>query len=121
MRSEMVRLREVIHTCSNEKVAEAALISLGGAFAKTVAVTAAQRSVSHGCFVANLARDFERHAGTCIWAQAERAMRGADQPVLVGLFFILTQGLLLRAASASAASFRGLGADPVDPRRMAVA
>jgi hypothetical protein len=120
----MVRLREVIHTCSNEKVAEAALISLGGAFAKTAAVTAAQRSVSQGCFVANLARDFERHAGTCVWAQAEQAMRGADQPVLVGLFFVLAQGLLrenLRATSASAASFRGLGADPADPRRMAVA
>ncbi len=124
MRSRIVRLREVIYTCSNEKVAEAALISLGGAFAKTVAVAAAQRGVSQGCFVADLARDFERHAGTCVWAQAEQAMRGADQPVLVGLFLILAQGLLrenLRAASANAASFPRLVADPPEPRRRAVA
>jgi hypothetical protein len=120
----MVRLREVIHTCSNEKVAEAALVSLGGALEKTVSVAAARRGVSQGCFVADLARDFERHAGTCVWAQAEQAMRGADQPVLVGLFYILAQGLLrenLRAASASAGTFLRLGAGPAEPRRAAVA
>jgi len=100
-----VRLREVIHTCSNDKVAEAAVVSLGGAFAKIVAVAAARRCLPQGRFVAELVRDFERHAGTCVWAQAEQAMRGADQPVLVGLYVILAHGLLeenLRAASQSA-------------------
>jgi hypothetical protein len=100
-----VRLREVIHTCSNDKVAEAALLSLGGAFAKIVAVAAARRGLPQGRFVSELARDFERHAGTCVWAQAEQAMRGADQPVLVGLYVVLAHGLLeenLRAASQSA-------------------
>ena len=89
-----MRLQEVIHTCSNEKVAEAALTSLGGAFAKIVAVAAARRGVQLGRFVAELARDFERHVGTCVWARAEQAMRGADQPVLVGLYVILAHGLL---------------------------
>ena len=118
-----MRLREVVHTCSNEKVAEAALISLGSAFARTVAVAAARRSVSQGRFVADMARDFERHAGTCVWAQAEQAMRGADQPVLVGLYVILAQGLLrenLRAASESAPSFPDRGRDS-DEWRAAVA
>ncbi|HKN27795.1 MAG TPA: hypothetical protein VJY34_07875 [Roseiarcus sp.] len=97
-----MRLREVIHTCSNEKVAEAALISLGGAFAEIVVAAAARRGESRGRFVVDLARDFERHAGTCVWARAEQAMRGADQPILVGLYVILAHGLLeenLRAAS----------------------
>ncbi|HZZ59968.1 MAG TPA: hypothetical protein VFE63_02180 [Roseiarcus sp.] len=101
-----MRLQEVIHTCSNEYVAEAALISLGGAVAKTVAVAAARRGLPMGRFVAELARDFERHAGTCVWARAEQAMRGADQPVLVGLYVVLAQGLLrenLRAASENGA------------------
>ena len=100
-----MRLREVIHACSNDKVAEAALVSLGGAFAKIVAVAAARRCLQQGRFVAELVRDFERHAGTCVWAQAEQAMRGADQPVLVGLYVILAHGLLednLRAASEDA-------------------
>lgn len=98
-----MRLREVLHTCANEKVAEAALLSLGGPFARTVADTAAKRGVPLGLFVAALARHFENQAGTCVWTQAEQAMRGADQPVLVGLYVILAQGLLrdtLQAASA---------------------
>ena len=82
------------NTCSNDKVAEAALVSLGGAFAKIVAVAAARRGLPQGRFVAELVRDFERHAGTCLWAQAEQAMRGADQPVLVGLYVVLAHGLL---------------------------
>ena len=118
-----MRLREVIHTCSNEKVAEAALISLGNACATIVAVAAARRGVSQGRFVADVARDFERHTGTCVWAQAEQAMRGADQPVLVGLYVILAQGLLrenLRAASEGAASGAERGRD-LGERRAAAA
>jgi hypothetical protein len=100
-----VRLREVIHTCSNDKVAEAALMSLGEPLGKIVALAAARRGVPRGRFVAELAHDFERHARTCVWAQAEQTMRGADQPVLVGLYVILAHGLLednLRAASEGA-------------------
>ncbi len=119
-----MRLREVIHTCSNEYVAEAALISLGGALAKTVAVAAARRGLPQGRFVAELARDFERHAGTCIWARAEQAMRGADQPVLVGLYVVLAQGLLrenLRAASEGGERVCEARGDTSEPQRMAVA
>jgi hypothetical protein len=124
VRSEFVRLREVIHTCSNEYVAEAALISLGGPVAKIVAVAAARRGLSLGRFVAELACDFERHTGTCIWARAEQAMRGADQPVLVGLYVILAQGLLrenLRAASEDGASAGEAHGDASEPPRIAAA
>ncbi len=119
-----MRLREVIHTCSNEYVAEAALISLGGPVAKTVAVAAARRGLPVGPFVAELARDFERHAGTCIWARTEQAMRGADQPILVGLYVILAHGLLrenLRAASEDGARAREARGDAPELPRIAAA
>jgi hypothetical protein len=101
-----LRWQEVIHTCSNEKVAEAALISLGGAFAKIVDVAAARRGVQLGRFVAELARDFERYMGTCVWARAEQSMRGADQPVLVGLYIVLAHGLLEASLRASVGAQR---------------
>jgi hypothetical protein len=119
-----VRLREVIHTCSNEYVAEAALISLGGAVAKTVAVAAARRGLPLGRFVAELARDFKRHAGTCVWARAEQAMRGADQPVLVGLYVVLAEGLLrenLRAASGGGVRAGEASGESSELQRIAVA
>jgi hypothetical protein len=105
-------------------VAEAALMSLGEPFAKIVAVAAARRGVPRGRFVAELARDFERHAGTCIWAQAEQAMRGADQPVLVGLYVILAQGLLrenLRSASSNAERVPEAPRSPAAHEQMAAA
>ena len=119
-----MQLREVIHTCSNDKVAEAGLISLGSAFAETVAVAAAKRGVSRGRFVAELARDFERHAGSCVWARAEQAMRGADQPILVGLYVILAHGLMresLRLASQITARVPEAPVDCIEPKQTAAA
>ena len=81
-------------------------MSTDEAFAKIVAVAAARRGLLQGCFVADLVRDFERHAGTCVWAQAEQAMRGADQPVLVGLYVILAHGLLEESLRASVGARR---------------
>jgi hypothetical protein len=89
-----VELREVIKTCSNTKVAEAALVSVGGNLAAVVASEAARRDVSVGGFVAQLVHDFERNDGTCVWARAEQAMRGAEQPILAGLYVIVAYGLL---------------------------
>jgi hypothetical protein len=105
-------------------VAEAALMSLGGPFARTVADTAAKRGVPLGRFVAELARDFEHQAGACVWTQAEQAMRGADQPVLVGLYVILVQGILrdgLRAASNRGKRASGGGGVFSDPEFRVVA
>jgi hypothetical protein len=93
-RSFPLDLREVLRTCSNAKVAEAALISIGGDLSTVVAAEAANRGVSPGGFVAKLVRDFERNVGTCVWARAEQAMRGADQPLLAGLYAIVAHGLL---------------------------
>ena len=92
-----MRLREVLHTCANEKVA-GRVLSLGGPFA-AVADTAAKRGVPLGLFVAALARHFENQAGTCVWTQAEQAIAAPTSRSCV----ILAQGLLrdtLQAASA---------------------
>ncbi len=98
-----MKLSDVIHACSNGEVAEAALMSIGGAFAKVVTTEAASRGVPRGRFIAQLVGEFERNAGTCVWARAAQAMRGADQPVLVGLYVILAHGLLTQSLRAAAA------------------
>ncbi len=93
-------------------------MSLGGPLARTIADAAAKRGVPLGRFVAELAHDFEHQAGACVWTQAEQAMRGADQPVLVGLYVILAQGILmdsLREASNRGNRASGAGGVFSDP------
>ena len=47
-----MKLGLVIHTCSNEHVAQAAVLSIGGELAASVAVEAARRGSSVGKYVA---------------------------------------------------------------------
>jgi len=82
-------VREIVLTCSNPHVARAAVASIGGAFARRFSQDAAKRNLSSGIFAADLVRRFSRHAGEGDWLGADQATRGADQPVLSGLRFIL--------------------------------
>ena len=66
-----MKLRALIHSCSNEHVARAALNSIGGEFAVRVAA------------------DFERTSDLRVWAAAEHVMHSSEQPILAGLYFIL--------------------------------
>jgi hypothetical protein len=84
-----MKLRAVIHSCSNEQVARAALISIGGEFAARVAAEAVRREISCGRYVALSVIDFEQNSELFVWGAAERAMRSAEQPILAGLYFIL--------------------------------
>jgi hypothetical protein len=84
-----MKLRAVIHSCSNEPVAQAALFSIGGELAVRVAAEAARREISSGSYVALSVRDFEHNSDLCVWGAAERATHGAEQPILAGLYFIL--------------------------------
>jgi hypothetical protein len=70
-----MKLRAVIHSCSNEQVARAALISIGGELAVRVAAEAARRGISCGRYVALSVRDFEDNSELCVWGAAERATR----------------------------------------------
>lgn len=87
-------MREVVHTCSNAHVARAALASIGGDFAREVAVAARRRRLSDGVLVANLVKDFSRRAPAEEWRAADRASLGDDQPILSGLRYIVQSRLL---------------------------
>ncbi len=86
-------MREIVHTCSNAHVARAALASIGGGFARDVVAAARRRHIPAGVLVANIVRDFSRRAADEEWKAADEAARGADQPILSGLRFILQSRL----------------------------
>jgi hypothetical protein len=85
-------VREIVRTCSNPHVARAAVASIGGDFARRFASDAAKRNLSGGAFAAGLVRRFSRQAAAHEWEAVDEATRGADQPILSGLKYILEQG-----------------------------
>ena len=82
-------LRLVISACSNEHVASWALRSMGDELATQTRREAACQGKPPGRFVAEIVRDFERTSDFAARANAARAMRGSDQPLLAGLRFML--------------------------------
>jgi hypothetical protein len=88
-------VREIVWTCSNPHVAHAAVASIGGAFARRFSQGAAKRNLTSGIFAADLVRRFSRQAGERDWRGADQATRGADQPILSGLRYILERSVEL--------------------------
>jgi hypothetical protein len=86
-------LREIVHTCSNAHVARAALASIGGDFARQFAVRASRHNMSAGVFAAHMVKEFSVKAADEEWEGVDEAVRGADQPILSGLRYILSQAL----------------------------
>ena len=82
-------VREIVLTCSNPHVARAAVLSIGGDFARRFSRDAADRNLTSGVFAAGLVRRFSRHACDGDWKGVGEAARGADQPILSGLRYIL--------------------------------
>ena len=89
-------VREIIVTCSNPHVARAAILSIGGDFARRFSSDAASRNLSSGLLAAKLVRDFARYAGDGDWEGLDDAIRGADMPVLSGLRHILERETKLK-------------------------
>ncbi len=85
-------VREIVLTCSNPHVARAAVASIGGDFARRFSRDAAKRNLTSGVFAAGLVRRFSRRAADGDWEGVGQATRGADQPVLSGLRYILDRG-----------------------------
>jgi hypothetical protein len=85
-------VREIVRTCSNPHVARAAVASIGGDFARRFSRDAAKRNLPSGLFAAGLVRRFSRQAGERDWQGVGEATRGADQPILSGLRYILERG-----------------------------
>lgn len=84
---------EILRTCSHEKVAHAAVASIGRDFLERVNGIAGQRGLEPGAFAAQAVRDFERRAGDRQRQDLECAVKNTDMPLLQGLRYILEDAL----------------------------
>ena len=80
---------EIIRTCSHEKVAEAAVLSIGSAFENRVRLLACAAGKSPGAYVAGLVMRFSEEAGEREMEALRLATAGADTPILEGLRWIV--------------------------------
>jgi hypothetical protein len=85
----MCLIAEIIHTCSHEKVAHAAVASMGACFAGRVGVTAGAHGLSIGAFTARVVQEFGKSSGEAEKDALRRVMDGSDHPILTGLQHIL--------------------------------
>jgi hypothetical protein len=90
-----VSIEEIVHTCSNEKVALAAVASLGFDFASRVRTEAEGHGTTTGVFVARIVHEFGEVADAGERNAVSRAMDRTDQPILIGLRVILEGRLRL--------------------------
>ena len=114
----MCLIAEIIHTCSHEEVAQAAVASMGADFAGKVGATADAYGLSIGAFTARTVREFEKSVGE----EEKRALRAimdrTDQPILTGLQHILLPVIEVDDFAAEAAGPRAFG-EPSPPRSKA--
>ena len=80
---------ELIKSCSHEKVAEAAVLSIGPAFHRRIALLAGATSQTPGAFAADLVRRFADDASEAEWEALEEVISGRDMPILCGLRWIV--------------------------------
>lgn len=90
---------DLIHSCSNEMVAQAALMSIGGRFAERVRNAAQEKGVSVGRFVVAVVSDFARRADDEVRDALRERMHGDDQPLLTGLRALIEPVLEVSAVS----------------------
>jgi hypothetical protein len=83
--------REIVHTCSNSYVADAALISIGGEIARVIADDANRHAMPRGDYAAKLVRDFADRADDGDERRVLAAAANSQQPILSGLRYILEQ------------------------------
>lgn len=86
-------ITDLIHSCSNDKVAQAAVVCIGGPFAERVRAVARENGVSEGRFVAIVVRDFALRADDEAREHLARKVAGSDQPILNGLRHVVESAL----------------------------
>jgi hypothetical protein len=86
-------ISDLIHSCSNEKVALAAMASIGGVFAERVRSAAQEYGVPAGRFIAWIVRDFGRRASDEMRLALQERVAGADQPLLHALRHIVENAI----------------------------
>lgn len=80
---------EIIRTCSHEKVAEAAVLSIGPGFRDRVALLAAASEMRAGPYVADIVRRFGDEASKRDMDALAECIAGSDMPILDGLRWIV--------------------------------
>ncbi|MFV0279216.1 MAG: hypothetical protein ACK5JM_00480 [Rhodoblastus sp.] len=78
-----------MNSCANEQVAEAAVASIGGAFARRVREAATRRGVRPGALAASAVLHFRGKARATEVQALRQAVAGDDLPLLRGLAFIV--------------------------------
>lgn len=76
---------DLLHSCANERVAAAAVCSIGGVFACTMQTAAEREGVSPGTLASRLVRGFAAKATERDWRDLHMSLRGHDLPMLAGL------------------------------------
>jgi hypothetical protein len=82
-------LEEILRSCSNPHIAGAAVASVGGVFAARVRLLAGAAGMNEGAFAAREVIRFAEESGEAQRAKLAAAMRGSDQPILLGLQLII--------------------------------
>jgi len=86
-------IADMIHSCSNAHVAQAAVLCIGEAFTERVAAAARQKGMEVGGFVAVIVQEFARRADGEAMRALSCEIAGADQPILRGLACLLEPSL----------------------------
>ena len=94
-------IADMIHSCSNAHVAQAAVFCIGGAFAERVGAAARERGMEVGGFVAVIVQEFARRADGEAMRALSREIAGDDQPILKGLARLLEPTLGVQACAAA--------------------
>lgn len=81
--------REIVRTCTNSHIAEAAVMSLGGEIARLLLEDADRVAMWRGDYAAKLVRDFAQSADAGEQGRVLDAARGSQHPLLSGLRYIL--------------------------------
>jgi hypothetical protein len=84
-------LHKIVRSCSYPPVARAALASIGGEFAAQIEARALRCNISPGVLVARIVEEFSSRASHKERSGIQEAARGADQPILAGLRYILSE------------------------------
>ena len=92
-------IADILNSCGNESVAEAAVVSIGGEFAQRLGALAKRCDLSVGTLAGKLVRRFAIDAAERDWRQVLAAMDGSDMPLLSGLRAIITAAMLKPATA----------------------
>lgn len=82
-------LNEIFNSYIHPPVVEAAVRSLGPAFAQQVKVAARAHGLSIGAYASRAVQRFGNGASPATRQALRDAMRSADQPILAGIAFVL--------------------------------